>query len=218
MLDFVKDMIVQCHTASCEAGWWDDAPIEPRELAKYLGVKVALIHSEISEMWEATSGPDANLPQHMAWEVERADVFIRACDMLGFLISHGELPMLADRSDIGVRFPKVVSGFVGDVLTLRPIEKLVIDSDDGLTFGTTEIFMSWHLEASRCLESLRKGELVKARAHLLRLAFVVAFHKAFYTQELGHTFKQVVRDKLAYNNKRADHKTENREKSGGKIF
>lgn len=68
------------HEVNKEAGWWDDG---------YdffnLGVKILLIHSEVSEMAEGLRKGlrDTHLPHRSNEEVEAADALIRLLDYCG---------------------------------------------------------------------------------------------------------------------------------------
>lgn len=104
------DILVQhCHARSYNAGWWVD-PITGESLipehvngeaneirnsyAPYvLATKIALIHSEVSEMLEAVrvDANDDKLPQYKGVTAEAADVVIRVCDLIGMLtITNGD--------------------------------------------------------------------------------------------------------------------------------
>jgi hypothetical protein len=68
-----------CFNYSEMAGWWP----EPEERTPELyATKIALIHSEVSEMLEGLRKglPDEHLPGRSMEEVEAADVFIRLAD------------------------------------------------------------------------------------------------------------------------------------------
>lgn len=69
-----------CHTLSSYAGWW---PFE-RSTELY-ATKIALIHSEASEMLEGLRKgiPDNHLPTRKMEEVECADLLIRIFDYAG---------------------------------------------------------------------------------------------------------------------------------------
>lgn len=74
-----------CHHRSKEAGWWDfEGPVE-----RFAAVKVALIHSEISEVLEGLrrglDHKDDHLPHRSSVEVELADALIRIFDLAGGL-------------------------------------------------------------------------------------------------------------------------------------
>lgn len=96
-----------CHARSYNAGWWLD-PVSAKSLIPgeddrdfggvseaathayfpyVLATKIALIHSEVSEMLEAVrvDANDDKLPQYKGVTVEAADVVIRVCDLIGML-------------------------------------------------------------------------------------------------------------------------------------
>ena len=69
-----------CHDVSSEAGWWPEEPtVETR------ATKIALIHSEVSEMLEGLRKgvADDHLPNRSMEEVEAADILIRLFDYAG---------------------------------------------------------------------------------------------------------------------------------------
>jgi hypothetical protein len=73
-----------CYAASAEKGFWEDAP-HGDALGPYLGNKIALMHSELSEALEGLRkpGPDQHLPHLSQEEVEMADALIRIFDYCG---------------------------------------------------------------------------------------------------------------------------------------
>jgi len=77
-LNYYRDT---CHEASKEAGWWNVADAS----GAILGTKIALIHSEVSEMLEGLRKglPDSHLPHRSAEEAEAADALIRLFDYAG---------------------------------------------------------------------------------------------------------------------------------------
>jgi hypothetical protein len=74
-----------CYTASVEKGFWADLPRDDASLGPYLGNKIALMHSELSEALEGLRkpGPDQHLPHLSQEAVEMADALIRIFDYCG---------------------------------------------------------------------------------------------------------------------------------------
>lgn len=80
----ITEWVRECYNAACEAGWWNGVKLDdPKEQA----VKIALLHSELSEALEGIRKDidDPHLPWHKNYEVELADVFIRWADFVGSL-------------------------------------------------------------------------------------------------------------------------------------
>lgn len=75
-----------CHTASKEAGWWNDGEGKPLQANPFIfSNKLALIHSELSECLEGDRKglADDKLPHRSMREVELADALIRLLDLAG---------------------------------------------------------------------------------------------------------------------------------------
>lgn len=85
----ISELQEQCHKNSVAAGWYTDLktrlPLEPTMETK--GLKIALIHSEISEALEGERKNlmDDHLPHRKMAEVELADAIIRILDYAGFM-------------------------------------------------------------------------------------------------------------------------------------
>ena len=77
-----------CHELARMSGWWNEYFEMPDEYRKhFIGAKMALVHSEVSEAVEGyrKGKMDDHLPHRPATEVEFADAIIRIFDMAGVL-------------------------------------------------------------------------------------------------------------------------------------
>lgn len=78
----LDEWVAYCHGTSITCGWWKDTDSDD---VNVMATKIALIHSEVSEMLEGLrkGHRDDHLPDRSAEEVEAADVFIRLMDYCG---------------------------------------------------------------------------------------------------------------------------------------
>lgn len=85
----IRAAVAHCFTKSFGAGWWRDPKTgaDHRENPMCVPLKLALIHSEISEALEGhrKGKQDEHLPERSSLEVELADACIRIFDLAGAL-------------------------------------------------------------------------------------------------------------------------------------
>lgn len=183
----LQDIFKQCHDAAVAGGWWHDIKTGER-LDRNKGELLALIHSEVSEAYDAwiKGSLDDKLPHHPGVVVELADVIIRIADYAGgFNIPVHEV---------------VASGLKEPQPTPR----------------MEEFWPELHGHISMALEGARRGSSATELLHLSEC--VIEIVALCDSQLFEFDIWGVVREKLAYNAARADHKPENRAKEGGKKF
>lgn len=82
----INEAVDKCHSASYNAGWWEDKDgFDLRTNPMCFAQKLALVHSELSEALEGDrkDSMDSHLPHRDSREVELADAIIRIFDLCG---------------------------------------------------------------------------------------------------------------------------------------
>jgi NTP pyrophosphatase (non-canonical NTP hydrolase) len=135
----IKEFVKEVHENAVAHGWWEGGT-ENRNV----GEIIALIHSEISEGFEAAlaGNPQSEkIPEFTAEEEELADVIIRICDF------SGAMEMEIDIDDISSKAFKIFQ----------------TDEDD---------YLYMHLYASRALECFRKNKDEEGYINLFVIVFI----------------------------------------------
>jgi hypothetical protein len=177
--------------------WWIDLDTGER-IERNQGELLCLIHSEISEAWEGEvwSLMDDHLPHRKMAAVEMADAEIRALDFAG--------GFNLDIDGAAKELPKAgwsVPGFTA--------------MDKGAQIATIHQYVSSAMESAR--KGLKDG-IIPSRSGLeVALAKVITLIH-IYCISHKYDLPTVREEKLEYNQKRADHKIENRKAEGGKKW
>jgi hypothetical protein len=181
-----------CHSISRSRGWWND-PITGATLlgVRNFGEMLALIHSEISETFEAAaSAPIDELDEKTGYPhvaVELSDILIRLFDLIA-----------AERIDVR--------------LHIQPSQSLAEWLKEDFTLDNFCVAM--HADVTAMLEAHRKGkrdEIGRGAVLLIDHVFEAA---AFCKLDLAPAFLA----KCRYNLDRPDHSMEARCAAGGKAY
>lgn len=186
----ISDMIVKCHMAAWNAGWWHDIRTG-KPLDRNAGEMLML---QVSELCEAAEGLDYNLaddklPHRKMVEVEIADFLIRQYDYCGGLGI--DLQAAVDRSE----------RFEGHNEAIHR------------NAHTPALF-----QIVRHLSDAMEGHRKKIeQAHTASLAR--AWRMAnYYARMMGFDLVGAINEKMAYNRTRADHQPAARLAEGGKQY
>ena len=189
----ISTLATLCHGISKFRGWYND-PKTGESITRNTGEVIALMHSEVSEAWEALDRHpgkfDDKVPHHHEFAVEIADAIIRISDTIGAK-EFGALETLQ------IAEPEYRAYFV---------------STNNASHA--EFLMYVHLALSNALEGDRKSrESEVAKWLVIALLLLVNFAWRLKV-EIG----EVVFEKCVYNIGRQDHAIENRAKAGGKSY
>ena len=175
----ISSLIERCHKASVNGGWYTDLSTGEK-LDRNIGEMMVLIHSEVSEAYDAwvNDEMDDKLPHRLGVEVEIADTLIRIFDLCGY-------------QNLSLENSTIIPTFGNN------IEKA---------------FNLIHLHISNAYEGYRKSNITKLEENLTTVICII--NNIAETKD--YNLVEAVDEKLAFNATRADHKIENRKKSGGK--
>jgi len=190
----INEICATAYKNSVAAGWYHD-PKTGQPLDRNKGEMLALMHSEISEAMEGaeTGALDDHLPKRAMFEVELADLLIRAGDY-------------AEHRGFNIE---------ATIADLKRVET------NGLRARIFRNLCLLHAHVSGALEGLRKD--TDSTAIQGRSAEEVAIARLFrdtiaFADMQGLDLFDAIDEKMEYNKHRADHKMENRAKDGGKAF
>lgn len=178
--------------------WWYTA--EGVRLERNKGELLCLVHSELSEAAEGVlvRCMDDHLPHRPMVEVEMADTVIRIGDYVGAY----DLDVDGAWCDLQKRNPITLSFHAHRSQGLALIAEI-------------------HMHVSRAMEGERKSKMhhILTNRPAVEVELAVVLHKiAFFCALRGLDINGAIRDKVAYNQTRADHTYEARAQAEGKKW
>lgn len=198
---FSYDLMTACYEQSADAGWWTNLKTGER-LDGELGVKrehpanvpakLMLMVTELAEMflgWQSASVDD-HLPERRSIEVELADTVIRIADTAGGTFTSFSTAMAVAWGE------EFVIGDSGAANMMYVVTELAA-AMEGYRKGT--------YDQKQIAHTLFEMSLARAMIRCVGIANIY-----------GLDLAGAVRDKLAYNSKRPDHKQAHRVAEGGK--
>ena len=189
---FYDTLASEIHQHNVNVGWWDN----PDEC---LYQKLQLVSTEVAEATEGARKNlmDTHLTHRKMEEVEYADTVIRLLDLGGRL-----------------------------QLTYRPNAHVYDWCDKDNTLGKQHLGINRHiLDLARSIEDLEQqnGQLRRIMAQTTLYGLEMDYSSTInaivqVAAQSGFDLFTAIQEKRLYNDQRADHKRENREKSDGKKF
>ena len=193
-VETINQLAVEIFEQNRAVGWWDDLDRCPFQTLQ-------LVNTEIAE---ATEGDrkglmDDHLPHRKMAEVELADTMIRALDFAGRYGWRFSPRLTVDRDSYLGKFVHMVTGH--STMAVKHLGLTGINCLLASKLWGNEIHGMGHRVLRQPVEY----------DFLIDMCLTVA--EAYHFD-----LESAIREKLVYNAKRADHKRENRAKSGGKIY
>ena len=193
-VETINQLAVEIFEQNRAVGWWDDLDRCPFQTLQ-------LVNTEIAE---ATEGDrkglmDDHLPHRKMAEVVLADTMIRALDFAGRYGWRFSPRLTVDRDSYLGKFVHMVTGH--STMAVKHLGLTGINCLLASKLWGNEIHGMGH----RILRQPVEYDF------LIDMCLTVA--EAYHFD-----LESAIREKLVYNAKRADHKRENRAKSGGKIY
>jgi hypothetical protein len=205
-------VIQEIHNANVAAGWWSD-PKTGYPKDRNMGEMLMLMVSEACEVPETSiyEVMDDHIPTRRMFEVESADLFIRAADIAGYRLKN--FNMNEKLFSIVDCLPIAARNFVPPVHALAIPEFDESDCDIWLMAIVRQLAAA--MEAHRKKDRVNENQSYREFDYHLCMAIVTTFRLADIAQL---NIVDAIYEKLLYNQKRLDHKPEARLADGGKTY